>query len=164
VNGWIKSLAGMAQTKHRGLPRVRWMFQLKVAAYNLIRLPGCWSQHKCAHLSSQLSLGCPAKDRQFPDHNINPLSTKQSSACAGIFQQPARASSRLASGSASFALVGTIRIDQSLAAGLNPCGLVPNVRNSSRPVPRPAFSLAGGDWDRTEFGRQLAVRSAACWP
>jgi transposase len=39
VNGWIKSLAGMAQTKHRGLPRVRWMFQLKVAAYNLIRLP-----------------------------------------------------------------------------------------------------------------------------
>jgi hypothetical protein len=74
VNGWIKSLAGMAQTKHRGLPRVRWMFQLKVAAYNLIRLPGCWSQHKCAHLSSQLSLGCPAKDRQFPDHNINPLS------------------------------------------------------------------------------------------
>jgi transposase len=39
ANGWIKSVAGMAQTKHRGLPRVRWMFQLTASAYNLVRLP-----------------------------------------------------------------------------------------------------------------------------
>jgi len=39
ANGWIKEVAGMAQTKHRGLDRVGWMFQLKAAAYNLIRLP-----------------------------------------------------------------------------------------------------------------------------
>lgn len=39
MNGWIKLVAGMAQTRHRGLPRVRWMFQLKAAAYDLIRLP-----------------------------------------------------------------------------------------------------------------------------
>jgi len=39
AHGWIKSVAGMAQTKHRGLARVGWMFRLKAAAYNLIRLP-----------------------------------------------------------------------------------------------------------------------------
>jgi len=39
ANGWIKPEAGMAQTKHRGLARVGWMFQLKAVAYNLIRLP-----------------------------------------------------------------------------------------------------------------------------
>jgi len=39
ANGWIKEVAGMAQTKHRGLARVGWMFTLKAAAYNLVRLP-----------------------------------------------------------------------------------------------------------------------------
>ena len=40
ANGWIKEVAGMAQTKHRGLRRVGWMFQFRAAAaYNLIRLP-----------------------------------------------------------------------------------------------------------------------------
>lgn len=39
ANGWIKSVGGMAQTKHRGVARVGWMFQLKATAYNLIRLP-----------------------------------------------------------------------------------------------------------------------------
>jgi transposase len=39
ANGWIKTIGGMAQTKHRGQDRVGWMFQLRAAAYNLIRLP-----------------------------------------------------------------------------------------------------------------------------
>ena len=39
ANGWIKCVAEMEQTKHRGLARVGWMFQLKAAAYNLVRLP-----------------------------------------------------------------------------------------------------------------------------
>jgi transposase len=39
ANGWIKEVGGMAQTKFRGLARVGWMFTLKSAAYNLIRLP-----------------------------------------------------------------------------------------------------------------------------
>jgi transposase len=39
ANGWIKEVGGMAQTKFRGLARVGWMFTLKAAAYNLIRLP-----------------------------------------------------------------------------------------------------------------------------
>ena len=38
ANGWIKEVGGMAQTKLRGLKRVGWMFTLKAAAYNLIRL------------------------------------------------------------------------------------------------------------------------------
>jgi len=39
VNGWIKQVGGMAQTKLRGVNRVEWMFVFKAAAYNLIRLP-----------------------------------------------------------------------------------------------------------------------------
>ena len=39
ANGWIKCVAEMEQTKHRGLARVGWMFLLKAAAYNLVRLP-----------------------------------------------------------------------------------------------------------------------------
>jgi len=39
ANGWIKEIAGMAQTKLRGLRRVEWMFVLRTAAYDLVRLP-----------------------------------------------------------------------------------------------------------------------------
>jgi transposase len=37
--GWIKQAGGFRQTKHRGRDRVGWMFTLRAAAYNLIRLP-----------------------------------------------------------------------------------------------------------------------------
>jgi hypothetical protein len=37
--GWIKTIGGLAQTRHRGVPRVGWMFTLTAAAYNLIRIP-----------------------------------------------------------------------------------------------------------------------------
>ena len=37
--GWIKTVAGLRQTKLRGLPKVDWAFTLAVAAYNLVRLP-----------------------------------------------------------------------------------------------------------------------------
>jgi hypothetical protein len=39
VFGWIKSLARLRQTKHRGRERVGWPFDLAATAYNLIRLP-----------------------------------------------------------------------------------------------------------------------------
>ncbi len=39
--GWIKSSAGLRQTKHRGQERVGWCFALATTAYNLIRLPDC---------------------------------------------------------------------------------------------------------------------------
>jgi len=37
--GWMKTIAGLRQTKHRGAARVGWMFTLAAAAYNLVRLP-----------------------------------------------------------------------------------------------------------------------------
>jgi transposase len=37
--GWIKTCGGLRQTRHRGTPRVGWMFTLTAAACNLIRLP-----------------------------------------------------------------------------------------------------------------------------
>ena len=37
--GWMKTSAGLAKTRHRGIDRVGWMFTLTAAAYNLVRLP-----------------------------------------------------------------------------------------------------------------------------
>ncbi|HZA65477.1 MAG TPA: IS5 family transposase [Geminicoccaceae bacterium] len=37
--GWIKTTAGLAKARHRGLDRAGWMFTLTAAAYNLVRMP-----------------------------------------------------------------------------------------------------------------------------
>jgi hypothetical protein len=37
--GWIKTTAGQARTRLRGIERVRWSFTLRTVAYNLVRLP-----------------------------------------------------------------------------------------------------------------------------
>ena len=37
--GWIKSVAVLRKTRHRGTDRVGWVFALAMTAYNLIRLP-----------------------------------------------------------------------------------------------------------------------------
>jgi transposase len=37
--GWVKTVAPLRKTRHRGLARVGWMFTLAVTAYNLIRIP-----------------------------------------------------------------------------------------------------------------------------
>jgi len=37
--GWIKSVAVLRKTRHRGADRVGWVFTLAMTAYNLIRLP-----------------------------------------------------------------------------------------------------------------------------
>jgi len=36
--GWIKTVAGLRKTRHRGRKRVGWMFTFAAAAYNLVRL------------------------------------------------------------------------------------------------------------------------------
>jgi transposase len=38
IFGWIKTIAGLRKTKHRGRKRVDWMFTFAAAAYNLVRL------------------------------------------------------------------------------------------------------------------------------
>ena len=37
--GWIKTIGGLAKTRHRGVSRVGWIFTLTAAAYNLVRIP-----------------------------------------------------------------------------------------------------------------------------
>jgi transposase len=37
--GWIKTVAGLRKTRHRGRPLVEWLFVLTAAAYNLVRIP-----------------------------------------------------------------------------------------------------------------------------
>ncbi len=37
--GWIKTVAVLRKTRHRGAARVAWMFTLAAAAYNLVRIP-----------------------------------------------------------------------------------------------------------------------------
>jgi DDE family transposase len=41
IFGWIKTVALMAKTHFRGCQRVGWMFTLRAAAYNLVRLSNC---------------------------------------------------------------------------------------------------------------------------
>ena len=38
VFAWVKTVAGLSKTRHRGLARVDWQFTLALAAYDLIRL------------------------------------------------------------------------------------------------------------------------------
>jgi transposase len=38
IFGWLKTIALMRKTHHRGRPLVEWMFQLRLAAYNLVRM------------------------------------------------------------------------------------------------------------------------------
>jgi hypothetical protein len=38
IFGWGKTVGGMRKTLHRGLERVGWMFVLRTAAYNLVRM------------------------------------------------------------------------------------------------------------------------------
>ena len=38
VFGWLKTVAGLRKTHHRGLARVGWMFTFAVAGYNLVRM------------------------------------------------------------------------------------------------------------------------------
>jgi hypothetical protein len=38
IFAWLKQVAGQRRTRFRGCDRVRWMFQLAAAAYNLVRL------------------------------------------------------------------------------------------------------------------------------
>jgi len=39
VFGWIKTVAGLRKTRHRGTARVGWNFIFAAAAYNLVRIP-----------------------------------------------------------------------------------------------------------------------------
>ena len=38
IFGWVKTVAGLRKTRHRGVARVGWMFTFALAAYNLVRM------------------------------------------------------------------------------------------------------------------------------
>lgn len=38
IFGWLKTIGMMRKTRHRGLPRVDWIFTFALAAYNLVRI------------------------------------------------------------------------------------------------------------------------------
>ncbi len=38
IFGWLKTVAGLSKTRHRGVARVGWMFSFALAAYNLVRM------------------------------------------------------------------------------------------------------------------------------
>ena len=38
IYGWLKTVAGLRKTRHRGLARVGWMFRFALAVYNLVRM------------------------------------------------------------------------------------------------------------------------------
>jgi transposase len=38
IFGWLKTVAGLRKTRHRGVARVEWMFTFALAGYNLVRM------------------------------------------------------------------------------------------------------------------------------
>ena len=38
IFGWLKTVAGLRKTRHRGVARVQWMFTFALAVYNLVRM------------------------------------------------------------------------------------------------------------------------------
>ena len=38
IFGWLKTVAGLRKTRHRGVARVGWMLTFALAAYNLVRM------------------------------------------------------------------------------------------------------------------------------
>ena len=38
IFGWLKTVATLRKTRHRGVARVGWMFTFATAAYNLVRM------------------------------------------------------------------------------------------------------------------------------
>jgi len=38
IFGWLKTVAGLRKTRHRGTARVGWMFRFALTAYNLVRM------------------------------------------------------------------------------------------------------------------------------
>ena len=38
IFGWLKTVGMIRKTRHRGLPRVDWIFTFALAAYNLVRI------------------------------------------------------------------------------------------------------------------------------
>jgi IS5 family transposase len=38
IFGWLKTVAGLRKTRHRGVARVDWVFTFAPAAYNLVRM------------------------------------------------------------------------------------------------------------------------------
>ena len=38
IFGWLKTVAGLRKTRHRGVARVQWMFTFVLAVYNLVRM------------------------------------------------------------------------------------------------------------------------------
>ena len=38
IFGWLKTVAGLRKTRHRGIARVGWTFTSAAAAYNLVRM------------------------------------------------------------------------------------------------------------------------------
>ena len=38
IFGWLKTVAGLRKTRHRGVARVGWVFSFALAAYNLVRM------------------------------------------------------------------------------------------------------------------------------
>jgi len=38
IYGWLKTVAGLRKTRHRGVARVGWMFTFALAVYNVVRM------------------------------------------------------------------------------------------------------------------------------
>jgi hypothetical protein len=71
VFGWIKTVGGLRKTRHRGTALVGWMFTLAAAAYNVVRIPGCWLRRR-SHTRSLSRCMIPARQHSRIPENATP--------------------------------------------------------------------------------------------
>jgi hypothetical protein len=79
--GWMKEVAGLAQVKLRGLARVDTAFQLRLAAFNVVRLPKLLAARAAGGVCPECrtEVGCRHKPRCYAQRNrLNPTSRAQS--------------------------------------------------------------------------------------
>ena len=56
VFGWMKTMAGIRKTRHRGREKVEWVFTFAAAAYNLVRLPKLLADPRVQRQATELVL------------------------------------------------------------------------------------------------------------
>jgi len=90
IFGWIKTIAGLRKTRHRGRARVGWMFTFAAAAYNLVRMRNLAASYG---LTLTMAPGHAAPMPHSAWESLKKTQARQLNQCARlVFPQPARSS------------------------------------------------------------------------
>jgi hypothetical protein len=93
ANGWIKTVAGMVQTKFRGLARVGWMVQFRPQLTTSSGCLDCWRQDESVRSTPQgnsSDAGVSENPPHSPEEARNPRFRSKNPSTIWLLLQPAR--------------------------------------------------------------------------